>query len=171
MNLPNLLTLLRMALVPVFYIVFLADLPNSDVWGALIFIVASLTDFLDGYLARKYHLITNFGKIMDPLADKILVLTALICLIVVGRAPAWAVVIILARELAITGLRAVAAAEGIVIAASYWGKFKTVFQMISIILLLLNFQLGLYLLYVAVILTIVSGIEYIRGLNGKIKWM
>ena len=143
-----------------------------------IFIVASLTDLLDGKIARKYNLVTNFGKFMDPLADKLLVCSAMICLIQTGQLAAWIVVIIIAREFIISGFRLVAADNdivirliasdnGVVIAASYWGKFKTTFQMLMVIVLILNIQmsffqiLGVILTYVALILTVVSLIDYI----------
>ena len=132
-----------------------------------IFIVASLTDLLDGKIARKYNLVTNFGKFMDPLADKLLVCSAMICLIQTGQLAAWIVVIIIAREFIISGFRLIASDNGVVIAASYWGKFKTTFQMLMVIVLILNIQmsffqiLGMILTYVALILTVVSLIEYI----------
>ena len=132
-----------------------------------IFIVASLTDLLDGKIARKYNLVTNFGKFMDPLADKLLVCSAMICLIQTGQLAAWIVVIIIAREFIISGFRLIASDNGVVIAASYWGKFKTTFQMLMVIVLILNIQmsffqiLGMILTYVALILTVVSLIDYI----------
>ena len=132
-----------------------------------IFIVASLTDLLDGKIARKYNLVTNFGKFMDPLADKLLVCSAMICLIQTGQLAAWIVVIIIAREFIISGFRLIASDNGVVIAASYWGKFKTTFQMLMVIVLNLNIQmpffqiLGVILTYVALILTVVSLIDYI----------
>ena len=135
MNLPNKLTTLRMLLVPVFIIVYLL---GYEIPSLIIFAIASFTDFLDGYLARKYNLISNYGKIMDPLADKLLVTAALVCMVQTGIVPAWMVIVILAREFAITGLRAVAASEGTVIAAAWSGKIKTVTQMIAIIFLLLD---------------------------------
>ena len=132
-----------------------------------IFIVASLTDLLDGKIARKYNLVTNFGKFMDPLADKLLVCSAMICLIQTGQLAAWIVVIIIAREFIISGFRLIASDNGVVIAASYWGKFKTTFQMLMVIVLILNIQmsffqiLGKILTYAALILTVVSLIDYI----------
>lgn len=165
MNLPNKLTTLRMLLVPVFIIVYLL---GYEIPSLIIFAIASFTDFLDGYLARKYNLISNYGKIMDPLADKLLVTAALVCMVQTGIVPAWMVIVILAREFAITGLRAVAASEGTVIAAAWSGKIKTVTQMIAIIFLLLdNWPFSLFnipfaniMLWVAVIMTIYSGLEY-----------
>ena len=128
MNLPNKLTVLRVILVP-FFVLFLlgADYigPFSPYIALIIFIVASLTDMLDGKIARKYNLVTNFGKFMDPLADKLLVCSALICLVDLKQLPAWMVIVIISREFIISGFRLVASDNGIVIAASYWGKFKT----------------------------------------------
>ena len=139
---------------------------NTGDWIALvIFIVASLTDLLDGHIARKYNLVTNFGKFMDPLADKLLVCSALICLVELGRLPAWMVVIIISREFIISGFRLVASDNGIVIAASYWGKFKTTFQMIMICLLIAEIEqikiLTIIVIWVALVLTIVSLADYI----------
>ena len=170
MNIPNILTLLRIIMIPIFYVVFFSEITNSSLFAALIFIVASLTDWFDGFLARKWSLVTNFGKIMDPLADKLLVMTALVCLLTSFRIPAWAVIVILAREMAITGLRIIAASEGVVVAADMLGKFKTVFQMVAIILLLLNNFIGIYMLYIAIFFTILSGIDYIIKMNRVIKW-
>ena len=135
--------------------------------SAVIFIVASFTDFLDGYLARRDGLVTNFGKFMDPLADKLLVCSALICLIQSGQLPAWVVVVIISREFIISGFRLIASDNGVVIAASYWGKFKTVTQMVMVVVLILNFQHPLMILFaniliwVSVILTIVSLVDYV----------
>lgn len=171
MNVPNALTLLRVALIPVFFFAFMQETSSGNILGALIFGIASLTDFLDGYLARRDNLITNFGKIMDPLADKLLVMAALLCLIAVDRVGVWVVALILGRELTITGLRSVAAAEGIVIAASPLGKTKTITQMIAIFLLLLNVSWAIYLLYIALILTLLSGLDYIIKINRSIKWL
>ena len=169
MNLPNKLTTFRVILIPFFVFFMLA--PNmtgiNHYIAAAIFIVASLTDLLDGKIARKYNLVTNFGKFMDPLADKLLVCSALICLIQTGQLAAWIVVIIIAREFIISGFRLIASDNGVVIAASYWGKFKTTFQMLMVIVLILNIQmsffqiLGMILTYVALILTVVSLIDYI----------
>ena len=169
MNLPNKLTTFRVILIPFFVFFMLA--PNmtgiNHYIAAAIFIVASLTDLLDGKIARKYNLVTNFGKFMDPLADKLLVCSAMICLIQIGQLAAWIVVIIIAREFIISGFRLIASDNGVVIAASYWGKFKTTFQMLMVIVLILNIQmpffqiLGVILTYVALILTVVSLIDYI----------
>ena len=137
MNLPNKLTILRMIMIPVFLVVlYIPGLGMAgNIAAAAIFILASITDFLDGKIARKYNLVTNFGKFMDPLADKLLVCSALIALVDFDKVAAWIVIIIIAREFIISGFRLIAADNGVVIAASYWGKFKTTFQMIMIILL------------------------------------
>ena len=172
MNLPNKLTVLRVIMVPFFVLFMLTDLGgDANKWIALaIFCVASLTDMLDGKIARARNLVTNFGKFMDPLADKLLVCSAMICLIPVGKLPAWIVIIIIAREFIISGFRLIASDNGIVIAASYWGKFKTVSQMFMIILLIADFG-GIFvmienvLIWVSLILTVVSLIEYIAKNN------
>ena len=167
MNLPNKLTVVRMVLVPFFVAALLLSKTNDSLkWVALaLFVIASLTDFADGYIARKYNLVTNFGKFMDPLADKLLVCSAMICLIPLGRIPAWIVCIIVAREFAISGFRLIAAEKGTVIAASYWGKFKTTFQMIMVILMLADIPqlhtLTQVIMWIATILTIVSLVDYI----------
>ncbi|MFA5634301.1 MAG: CDP-diacylglycerol--glycerol-3-phosphate 3-phosphatidyltransferase [Anaerovoracaceae bacterium] len=167
MNLPNKLTILRILLIPIFIVLLMNGYYYSS---GILFIIASATDALDGHIARKYNLITNFGKIMDPLADKLLVTSAMICLVELGEVAGWMVIVILAREFTITGLRAVAAGEGIIIAAGKSGKIKTVLQMVALsVILLLNWPfsmftdhpIGNYLLWIAVIATIYSGIEYI----------
>ncbi len=169
MNLPNKLTIFRVILIP-FFVVFLLLDPSNQTYRYIadaIFIIASLTDMLDGKIARKYNLVTNFGKFMDPLADKLLVSAAMICLIATGQLAAWIVIVIISREFIISGFRLIASDNGIVIAASYWGKFKTVFQMLMIIVLIANIQmpfftvLGTILIYVALVLTVVSLIDYI----------
>ena len=134
MNLPNKLTLLRICLIPVFVIVMLSQMNNFFLISCIIFILASITDFLDGRIARKHNLVTDFGKFMDPLADKLLVLSALICMIEYNLVAGWMVIIIVARELTVSILRAIAADNGKVIAASGGGKIKTTSQMIAIIL-------------------------------------
>ena len=166
MNLPNKLTMLRILLIP-FFVVFMLISPGEAAyrWIALgIFITASLTDLLDGKIARKYGLVTNFGKLMDPLADKMLVSAALICLTALGQLAAWIVIVIISREFIISGLRQIAADNGVVIAASYWGKYKTTFQMIMICLLIAGLdslrRLTEIVTWAAVILTIVSLIDY-----------
>ncbi|MBP5607575.1 MAG: CDP-diacylglycerol--glycerol-3-phosphate 3-phosphatidyltransferase [Lachnospiraceae bacterium] len=167
MNLPNKLTILRVLLIP-FYIFFLmTDLAGgASKWIALaIFVVASLTDFLDGYIARKYKLITNFGKFMDPLADKLLVCSAMICFVELGRMPSWIVVIIIAREFVISGFRLVAVEQGRVIAAGWWGKFKTAFTMFMVIFMTIDIEALYYvtlaLMYVSLALTIISLLDYL----------
>ena len=169
MNLPNKLTVLRMVLVPFFVATLLLSKTNDTLkWVALaLFVIASLTDFADGYIARKYNLITNFGKFMDPLADKILTVSGMICLIELGRIPSWIVVIIVAREFIISGFRLIAAENGGVIAANYWGKFKTTFQMFMIILMIMNIpQLQIVtniVMWIALALTIISLVTYINA--------
>ena len=168
MNLPNKLTVLRVILSPFFVVSMMIENGANQTFryvAAAIFIIASLTDMLDGKIARKYNLVTNFGKFMDPLADKLLVCSALICLIQLGQLPAWMVIIIVSREFIISGFRLVAAEQGIVIAASYWGKFKTTFQMIAVVLMILNFEalsaVTLICTWAALILTIISLVDYI----------
>ena len=169
MNLPNKLTILRVLMIP-FFVFFLLWKPEDMVFRIIadvIFCLASLTDMLDGKIARKYNLITNFGKFMDPLADKLLVSAALICLVELKQLPSWVVIIIISREFIISGFRLIAATDGIVIAASMWGKFKTVSQMAMIILLVLNLPyrsaviLGYILVALATILTVISLVDYI----------
>ena len=166
MNLPNKLTVLRVLLIPFFVWAALGDpVPGySKYIAVLIFIVASLTDLLDGKIARKYGLVTNFGKFMDPLADKLLVCAALICLVSCGMLSAWMVIVIISREFIISGFRLVASDNGVVIAANYWGK--TTFQMLMIIVLLLDLGgvfdlIGQILTWVALILTVVSLVDYV----------
>ena len=169
MNLPNKITMIRVILIPFFVFFMLTDfVPYSNVIAVAIFIVASLTDTLDGYLARKYELVSNFGKFMDPLADKLLVCSALICFVAIpsGPMPAWVVIVIMSREFIISGFRLVASDAGVVIAASYWGKIKTVVQMLMSILLIFNFEGSVInivenvFIYAAVILTVISLIDY-----------
>ncbi len=168
MNLPNKLTILRVILIPFFVAALLWDGGQNQTLryvSAAIFIVASLTDMLDGKIARKYNLVTNFGKFMDPLADKLLVCSALICLIELGQIPSWMVIMIISREFIISGFRLVASDNGVVIAASYWGKFKTTFQMIAVVLLILQIPplhiVTQICVWIALILTVVSLIDYI----------
>lgn len=156
----------RVILIPFFIVFLLVPITPYDKWIALaIFIVASLTDLLDGKIARKYNLVTNFGKFMDPLADKLLVCSALICLIELNKIPSWMVIIIIAREFIISGFRLVASDNGVVIAASYWGKFKTTFQMAAVCLMIADLPaLNLVtqiVLWIAVVLTVVSLIDYV----------
>lgn len=167
MNLPNKLTLARVIMIPFFVVFMLTDIGGSaSKWIALaLFIIASLTDLLDGHIARKYNLVTNFGKFMDPLADKLLVCSAMICLVEMGKLPAWIVIIIISREFIISGFRLIASDNGRVIAASYWGKFKTTFQMLMICLMIADIA-AIWLLtdivmWVALVLTVVSLVDYL----------
>lgn len=184
MNLANKLTMLRIFLVPVFLVfITVKEIPYGSIIATVVFIIASLTDQLDGHIARSRNQITNFGKFMDPLADKLLVTAALVSLVELKLVAGWAVVVILAREFAVSGLRTLAASDGIVIAASWWGKIKTVTQMIAILLLLLkvnintsvnaisfvnnnSFLNGFFtyvpetIMFIAVLITIISGIDY-----------
>ena len=180
MNIPNRITIGRILLIPIFIILLSLPLswgewhvgsmtlPVVDMIACLIFVIAAATDWLDGYYARKYNAVTNLGKFLDPLADKLLVSAAFILLVGQGLAPAWVVIIIISREFAVTGLRLVAAGEGIVLAASQMGKLKTFTQMFAIILLLLhnfpfaiwNFPLATVMLYISMIITVISGYDY-----------
>ena len=168
MNLPNKITIFRILLVPVFVVSMIINKTNN-LWPCIIFIVASVTDTLDGNIARKYNLVTTFGKFMDPLADKILTAAAFIMLVELGKIPAWICIIILSRELIITAFRTIAASEGITIAASPFGKLKTIFQMLAIILLLgnnmffINYGIPMdqIMLYICLFFTVLSGIDYI----------
>lgn len=174
MNLPNKLTVLRVCMIPVFLLFFYMPVPLQYIWALLIFAAASLTDMLDGRIARKYNLITDFGKFMDPLADKLLVVSAIICLMGVGFVSPLVVIVIVSREFLVTSLRLVAAPKGIVIAADRWGKYKTVSQMvwICVSLLMLGLQdagvalpfadaLNLILVTVVTLLTLLSGFNYL----------
>ena len=169
MNLPNKLTIARVIMIPLFLICLYLNIGCGKYIAVGIFILASLTDLLDGKIARKYNLVTNFGKFMDPLADKLLVCSALIALVDLNRIAAWIVIIIIAREFIISGFRLVASDNGVVIAASYWGKFKTAFQMITIIMLVLNLNvpfkymniINMAVVYIALALTVISLIDYI----------
>lgn len=179
MNLPNKLTVFRVILIIPFVILLLGGYAQwgwfttlfggiigiTDYIALAIFIVASLTDLLDGKIARKYNLVTNFGKFMDPLADKLLVCSAMICLIEMERIPAWVVIIIISREFIISGFRLVASDNNVVIAASYWGKFKTTFQMVMVCLMIANISalavLTQIIMWIALVLTIVSLVDYL----------
>lgn len=179
MNLPNKLTILRMIMILPFVVLMLGGSGNwawfnaffggimeyVDFIALAIFIIASLTDLVDGKIARKYNLVTNFGKFMDPLADKLLVCAALIALVELGRIPAWAVIIIISREFIIQGFRTIAADNNVVIAASYWGKFKTTFQMVMVCLMIANIEklqlLTDITMWVALALTVVSLVDYL----------
>ena len=183
MNLPNKLTIFRVILIVPFVVALLGgdagwfgeNLLIPEIVALAIFIIASLTDMIDGKIARKYNLITNFGKFMDPLADKLLVCSALICLVDMKKLASWIVIIIIAREFIISGFRLIAAEHQIVIAASYWGKFKTTFQMLMIIVLILDvnqqaFQvLGVILTYLSLALTVISLADYLIKNKGVLK--
>lgn len=178
-HLPNFLTLFRIALIPPLVLVLFYSTKSSSFLAALLFAIASITDWLDGYLARRMGIVTIMGKFLDPIADKLLVMAALIMIIPLGRVPAWMVLIILAREIIITGLRGIASTEGIVIAASKLGKYKTIFQLVAILALLLHYDyfwffgltnsylyvnmhnVGIFYFWIATILTVWSGMDYI----------
>ena len=179
LNLPNILTLGRIAAIPVLVLLLFSETRSAGFWAALVFSAAAITDWLDGWFARRWGIVTVLGKFLDPLADKLIVMAALIMLIPLGRVPAWAVFIILAREMIITGLRSIASSEGIVIAASDLGKFKTIFQMVAIVGLLLHYDYywffglqyellhasmhtaGLFFFWIAFAMTAWSGIDYL----------
>lgn len=179
-NIPNILTLLRIAAIPMMVALLLTGEREMSFWAAALFSAASLTDWLDGYLARRMGIVTVFGKFLDPIADKLIVMAALIMIIPLGRVPAWMVLVILGREIIITGLRGIASSEGIVIAASDLGKYKTIFQIVAIIALLLHYDyhwffsvdnslllvnmhhVGMFYLWIAFIITVWSGIDYLH---------
>lgn len=167
MNLPNKITLFRVCMIPIFVaFMMIPGIPGGRYIAAGVFIIAALSDMLDGYLARKNNLVTNFGKFMDPLADKLLVSSALICLVELGLLPAWIVIIIIAREFIISGFRLVASDSGIVIAASWWGKIKTVVQMVMSVMLIINLDIAFInfleqaAIYLAAALTVISLVDY-----------
>lgn len=169
MNLPNKITLFRVFLVPIFVVIMLLQdgvLPYRNIIACIVFCVACISDFFDGYLARKWNLVSNFGKFMDPLADKLLVCSALILFVELGRIPAWAVIIIIGREFIVSGIRLIAADNGSVIAANMLGKIKTNAQMFMSIFMILNINNGVFniitliLMYASVALTIISLVEY-----------
>lgn len=182
MNLPNKITMARIIMIPFFIIALLVNFPFHEPIAVVIFIVASASDAVDGHLARSRNLITDFGKFMDPLADKLLVCSAMICLVDLRLLPSWIVIIIIAREFIISGFRLIAAEHQIVIAASMWGKFKTTFQMAMIILIILNINVDFYIAgigvvhvlaliatYVALVLTIISLIDYLNKNKAVLK--
>jgi CDP-diacylglycerol--glycerol-3-phosphate 3-phosphatidyltransferase len=178
-NLPNILTLMRIAAIPVLAVVLSSPSRSAGFWAAVIFALASITDWLDGYLARRMGIVTVFGKFLDPIADKLIVMAALIMILPYDRVPAWMVLVILGREIIITGLRGIASTEGIVIAASDLGKFKTIFQIVAILGLLLHYDyhwffsvdhpylyvnmhhVGMFYLWIATVITIWSGVDYL----------
>jgi CDP-diacylglycerol---glycerol-3-phosphate 3-phosphatidyltransferase len=179
-NIPNMLTLLRIALIPVMAVLLLSPSREACFWAAAVFAVASTTDWLDGYLARRMGIVTTFGKFLDPIADKLIVMAALIMILPFNWVPAWMVLVILGREIIITGLRGLASTEGIVIPASKLGKFKTIFQIVAILGLLLHYDyhwffaidnpylyvnmhnFGIFYLWIAFILTVWSGVDYLN---------
>lgn len=168
MNLPNSLTILRIILIPIFVIILLTRIPYGDYLAALVFSMAAITDSLDGYLARKWKQVTKLGIILDPLADKLLITAALISLVELGSIKGWIAIVILGREFAVSGLRILKAEEGIIIAASKMGKIKTISQIVAVILIILknlyipytSIPLGDWAMYIALVITIVSGVEY-----------
>lgn len=167
MNLPNKITIFRVCMIPFFLIFMLSEgIPYGNIIAAIIFVIAALSDLLDGYLARKHNLVTNFGKFMDPLADKLLVSSALICFVALKTVPAWVVIIIIAREFIISGFRLIASDNGVVIAASWWGKLKTNVQMVMSVMLIVNLDyvwiniLEQIAIYLAIALTVISLIDY-----------
>ena len=168
MNLPNKITIFRMCMIPVFLVFYLIDtIPANNVIAVTIFIIACLSDAVDGHIARKYNLVTNFGKFMDPLADKLLVCTALICFVAQDTIPLLVVIVIIAREFIISGFRQVASDAGLVLAASYWGKFKTTAQMIMCVLLILHLDYAWFgtletiFIWLSFALTVISMMDYL----------
>lgn len=168
MNLPNKITIFRVFLIPVFLVLLMVPgIPGGTYMAAVVFVIACLTDALDGYIARKYNLVSNFGKFMDPLADKLLVCSALICFVELNLVPAWIIIVIISREFIISGFRLIASDNGVVIAASCWGKFKTTAQMIMCILLIVHLDNSVFhaleqiFIYISLILTVVSLIDYL----------
>ncbi|MCB0865041.1 MAG: CDP-diacylglycerol--glycerol-3-phosphate 3-phosphatidyltransferase [Solirubrobacterales bacterium] len=171
LNIPNTLTLLRIIAVPVVVVALLAEIPNGDLWAGIVFAVAACTDGLDGYIARRRDQVTTFGKLMDPLADKLLIVAALVSLVSLDRLQAWIAMVIIARELAVTGLRAVAVEQGVVIAASWMGKVKTALQVAAIIALIAVDPATLavdLLVYAALAMTVISGADYFFGVRRRI---
>jgi CDP-diacylglycerol--glycerol-3-phosphate 3-phosphatidyltransferase len=179
LNLPNILTMLRIAAIPLLATLLLSPTREAGFWAAAVFAIASITDWLDGYLARRMGIVTVFGKFLDPIADKLIVMAAMIMILPFDRVPAWMVLVILGREIIITGLRGIASSEGIVIPASDLGKFKTIFQIVAILGLILHYDyswffgiahplltvnmhhIGMFFLWIATVLTIWSGIDYL----------
>ena len=176
-TIPNLLSLLRILSIPFVVIFLLFSNPFSSFLAALTFTIAGITDLLDGYIARQQRSETRIGKLLDPMADKLLILSALIMLVSLGRVAAWMVVLIVAREVAVTGLRGIASAEGMIIPASRWGKLKTMLQSLALIGLLLHYEylsinfhlVGTVLLWVALIVTVGSGVDYFNKFQ-RIYW-
>jgi len=172
LNLANALTLLRILAVPVVVVALLGETPNGDALAAAVFALAAATDGLDGYFARSRGAVTTFGKLMDPLADKLLITAALISLVSLGRLQAWVAMVIIAREIAVTGLRAIAAERGVVIAASWMGKLKTVLQIAAVFALIAADPAPVWvdvLVYLAVAATVISGADYFLGLRKRLE--
>jgi len=173
-NLPNALTMLRILLVPLLVVVLLTRFDGSELWGLGIFLLAALTDLVDGILARRLKKVTRAGALLDPIADKLLMSAAFISLVELGLAPAWMVVVIVAREFAVTGLRQIATTQGLVISANRWGKAKTTTQIIAISLLIVSFQLGRWALlgkvalWIALVMTVVSLVSYFGSFWSKV---
>jgi len=179
MNLPNILTMMRIATIPLLAVLLMSPSRSAGFWAAALFAIASITDWLDGYLARRMGIVTVFGKFLDPIADKLIVMAVLIMILPFDRVPAWMVLVILGREIIITGLRGIASTEGIIIQASDLGKFKTIFQLVALIGLTLHYNyswffgiphplltvdmhnVGMFFLWIATILTIWSGVDYL----------
>ncbi len=172
LNLPNVLTMLRILAVPVIVVALLDETPNGDALAAGVFALAALTDGLDGYFARSRDAVTTFGKLMDPLADKLLIVAALVSLVSLDRLAAWVAMVIIARELAVTGLRAVAAERGVVISASWLGKLKTILQVAAVFALIAAHPAPVWvdvLVYIAVAVTLISGADYFLGLRRRLE--
>jgi CDP-diacylglycerol--glycerol-3-phosphate 3-phosphatidyltransferase len=172
LNLPNVLTVVRILLVPVVVVALLEETPNADTLAAIVFAVAALTDGLDGYIARSRGSITTFGKLMDPIADKLLIIAPLVSLVSLGRIAAWVAMVIIAREFAVTALRMVAVEQGVVIAASVLGKVKTITQVVAIFAVIAFQSTPLavdLLVYLAVVVTLVSGADYFLGVRRRIE--
>jgi CDP-diacylglycerol---glycerol-3-phosphate 3-phosphatidyltransferase len=176
LNVPNSLTILRIILVPLLVAVLLTRFSGSEFWGLGIFLLAALTDLADGIIARRTKAVTIAGTLLDPIADKLLVSAAFISLVELGLAPAWMVVVIVGREFAVSGLRLVAHEQGVVIAASAWGKLKTFTQIVAVAFLIVSFQLGRWALlgkvalWIALVLTVISLVSYFRNFWGRVVW-
>lgn len=176
MNLPNKLTILRVLMIPVFVVFLLCDkIPYNNIIAVVVFTLACITDALDGHIARKNNLISNFGKFMDPLADKLLVCSALLCFVELGQIPAWIAIVIVSREFIISGFRLIASDNGIVIAASKWGKLKTISQMVMSILLIVDFNYSFFnvleqvFIYLSLVLTVISLVDYLIKNKGVLN--
>lgn len=172
LNLPNVLTVLRILLVPVLVVALLGETPNGDLLAAGVFALASVTDAVDGYLARRSNAVTTFGKLMDPVADKLLILAALLALVSLNRVAAWVAMVIIAREFAVTATRIAATQQGVVIAANWWGKVKTMVQVVCVFLLIAIDGSPAWLdalIYLTVAVTLISGVDYFFGLRRSLE--